>query len=66
LEVPRRSRERRAEKLPGKYGRYKWPKLAELHQVLFGEPFAGAHGALADARACMRCYFRLTELGVAM
>jgi DNA polymerase III epsilon subunit-like protein len=66
LEVPRRSRERRAEKLPGKYGRYKWPKLAELHQVLFGEPFEGAHGALADARACMRCYFRLTELGVAM
>ena len=53
-------------KLPGKFGKYKWPKLAELHQSLFGEPFEGAHGALADARACMRCYFRLAERGVGL
>lgn len=51
-------------KLPGKFGKYKWPRLTELHQSLFGEPFEGAHGALADARACMRCYFRLAALGV--
>jgi len=53
-------------KLPGNFGKYKWPKLAELHRSLFGEPFEGAHSALADTRACMRCYFRLTELGVAL
>ena len=50
-------------RLPGAHG-YKWPTLTELHQKLFGEPFAGAHGALADAMACMRCFFRLRELGV--
>ena len=49
--------------LPGKYG-YKWPSLTELHRKLFGKPFEGAHGALADAEACMRCFFQLRELGV--
>jgi DNA polymerase III epsilon subunit-like protein len=49
--------------LPGNYG-YKWPTLLELHERLFGESFGGAHGALADAEACMRCFFRLRELGV--
>ena len=50
-------------RLPGKYG-YKWPSLTELHRKLFGRPFGGAHGALTDADACLRCYFRLRELGV--
>jgi DNA polymerase III epsilon subunit-like protein len=50
-------------RLPGKYG-YKWPRLDELHQILFHEGFSGAHGARADTEACMRCYFRLRELGV--
>jgi len=50
-------------RLPGKYG-YKWPSLTELHRHLFGTPFEGAHGALADAEACQRCFFRLRELGV--
>lgn len=45
-------------RLPGPYG-YKWPKLEELHEFLFGEKFAGAHDALEDIRATMRCYFRL-------
>jgi len=49
--------------IPGQYGN-KWPTLAELHERLFEEPVAGAHSALADARACMRCFFRLRELGV--
>lgn len=51
-------------RLPGRYGRFKWPTLTELHQKLFGEPFDGAHGALADAAATMRCFLRLKELGV--
>jgi DNA polymerase III epsilon subunit-like protein len=50
-------------RLPGKYG-YKWPSLTELHCHLFGTSFEGAHGALADAEACRRCFFRLRELGV--
>jgi DNA polymerase III epsilon subunit-like protein len=50
-------------KLPGKCG-YKWPSLTELHRHLFGTAFEGSHGALADAEACMRCFFRLRELGL--
>ena len=47
--------------LPGPYG-YKWPTLQELHLKLFNESFAGAHRALADVRACARCYFELRRL----
>lgn len=43
--------------------RYKKPTLSELHLALFGEPFEGAHGALADARAAARCYFELRRRG---
>lgn len=50
-------------RLPGPYG-YKWPKLSELHQVLFGEPLAENHSALADAETCMKCFFRLKKLGI--
>ena len=50
-------------RLPGQYG-YKWPKLQELHTKLFNEPFAGAHRALTDVRACARCYFELRRLNV--
>jgi DNA polymerase III subunit epsilon len=45
-------------RIPGPYG-YKWPTLQELHLKLFNEPFAGAHQALVDVRACSRCYFEL-------
>jgi len=48
-------------KLPGRYGRYKWPKLQELHQHLFGEEFQDAHDALADVRATRRCYYEMTK-----
>lgn len=49
--------------LPGPYG-YKWPTLTELHTHLFGEAFHGAHNALADVRACARCYLELKRLKV--
>lgn len=39
----------------------KWPKLNELHKLLFNEEFSGAHNSLMDTRACARCYFKLTE-----
>ena len=40
---------------------YKWPKLIELHQKLFDEEFANAHDALADVKACARCFFELMK-----
>jgi DNA polymerase III epsilon subunit-like protein len=42
----------------------KWPKLIELHQFLFSCPFDDAHDALADVRACHRCFFELKRRGV--
>ncbi len=47
-------------RLPGPYG-YKWPTLQELHKKLFDVSFDGAHRALADVRACARCYFELQK-----
>jgi DNA polymerase III subunit epsilon len=49
--------------LPAPYGRgaYKWPKLSELHEKLFGESFDGAHDALVDIEACARCYWKLKD-----
>lgn len=49
-------------RLPGKFGKYKWPKLTELYKFLFDEEFEGAHDALADVRATRRCYYRLKEV----
>lgn len=45
-------------RIPGPYG-FKWPTLGELHVKLFNEPFAGAHQALVDVRACAKCYFEM-------
>lgn len=49
--------------IPGNYG-YKWPKLEELHNHLFGEGFDGAHEALVDVLACGKCFFELKKLGI--
>jgi DNA polymerase III epsilon subunit-like protein len=43
---------------------YKFPKLSELYQKLFGEDFENAHQALADTQACASCFFGLLELGI--
>lgn len=50
--------------IPSPWGGYKWPKLAELHQKLFGKDFEGAHDALADVKACARCYFECVKRGI--
>ena len=39
-------------RLPGKYGKFKWPKLQEAYTHIFNKPFSNAHNALADVRAC--------------
>lgn len=41
-------------RLPGKHGKYKWPKLQEAHQFMFGQGFEGAHDAMADVMATVR------------
>ncbi|MFT4175966.1 MAG: 3'-5' exonuclease [Luteolibacter sp.] len=46
-------------RLPGKYGKFKWPKLIEAHQHFFNEGFDGAHDALVDVRACHRVHSHL-------
>jgi DNA polymerase III epsilon subunit-like protein len=50
-------------RLPGSRG-YKWPKLKELHEKLFGMAQDETHRALADVRACAKCFFELQRLGV--
>lgn len=45
-------------------GGYKWPKLTEAYRHFFNEDFEGAHGALADTRACKAVYMELKKLGV--
>jgi DNA polymerase III epsilon subunit-like protein len=50
-------------KIPGNYG-YKWPKLEELHRYLFDEDFVGAHDALSDCRATMKCFIKMVETKV--
>lgn len=44
--------------------RFKWPKLTELHQHLFGCDFDGAHDALSDVMATAKCFFELKRRGV--
>jgi len=46
-------------RLPGRHGSWKWPKLSELHERLFGEGFEGQHDALADVMATRRCHLEL-------
>jgi DNA polymerase-3 subunit alpha len=48
----------------GKYGKYKWPSLEELHEKLFQEPFVAAHNAAADVQATARCFLELIRLGL--
>jgi len=49
-------------KIIGPYG-FKWPKLIELHNHLFGCDFDGAHDALVDVSATAKCYFELVNRG---
>jgi len=51
-------------KLPGRWpGKFKWPKLTELHKCLFNEDFSDAHNAMADVMATRRCYYELRKRG---
>lgn len=41
------------------YHKYKYPKLVELYEKLFGEKFDNIHNAEADVAATMKCFFEL-------
>ncbi len=47
----------------GRGGKFKLPTLTELHEHLFGEPFAEAHNATADVEATTRCFLELIRIG---
>ena len=49
--------------IPSHYG-FKWPKLSELHQRLFGTIPADAHAAGADVEVCAKCFFEMKRLGL--
>ena len=49
--------------IPGPRG-YKWPKLTELHQKLFGADFEGAHDASSDVAATAKCFWELKRRGL--
>jgi DNA polymerase-3 subunit epsilon len=52
-------------RLPGNYGKYKWPTLEEAFRHFFHRSPVGAHDALADVRTCMAIFGQLAGLGVA-
>jgi DNA polymerase-3 subunit epsilon len=45
-------------------GGFKWPKLDELHNKLFGCGFDNSHDALADVHATIRCFIELRKRNV--
>jgi len=49
-------------RLSGKYGKYKWPKLAEAYKHFFAEPPAEAHDALADVQTTARVLRAFKEM----
>lgn len=47
-------------KLPGKYGKYKWPKLSEALKIICGRDIGNdAHDAMVDTKACRDVFFKL-------
>jgi len=46
-------------RIRGKFGKYKWPRLQELHSYLFGREFDNAHSAEADIEATATCFMEL-------
>ena len=43
---------------------FKYPKLSELYEILFGKSFKNQHDAIADAQATADCFWELVTLGI--
>jgi len=48
----------------GKCNGYKYPKLSELHQKIFGTIPPNLHNSLEDVYACMSCYNHMVTLDI--
>lgn len=48
---------------PSGKGGYKWPSLVELYYFLFQEELKGAHDAMNDVDATIKCFFKLWNAG---
>jgi DNA polymerase III epsilon subunit-like protein len=46
---------------PFKWGKWKWPRLEELHQKCFNKPVENAHCAEDDVNALRACFFHLKD-----
>lgn len=51
-------------KIPGNYGSYKWPTLAEAYRHYTGKEIENAHDALSDTLACLEVYRALVAEGI--
>lgn len=49
-------------KLPGRFGKFKWPTLGELNYFLFKKKIEGAHDALVDTLHMRDCYYEMQKL----
>ncbi len=50
--------------IPGRGKGFKFPKLEQLHEKLFGYVFDAAHNAAADVEATSRCFLELIRISV--
>jgi len=50
--------------LEGNWAKYKYPKLWELYKKLFWEYFIGAHDAMVDVEATLKCFLELEKQGI--
>lgn len=50
-------------RLPGKFGKFKWPKLGEALSIVCNKEMASgaAHDAMVDAKACKDVFFALNK-----
>lgn len=51
-------------KIPGNYGKYKWPRLSEAYKHATGLELKNAHDALVDIQATKCVYDHLTTLNL--
>ena len=49
-------------KFPGRYGRYKWPKLSHAYVHFFKKDFENQHDALSDVNATLDIYKKLNKI----
>ena len=49
-------------KFPGRFGRYKWPKLSHAYVHFFKKDFENQHNALSDVNATLDIYKKINKI----